>query len=266
MVVIYFSGTGNTEYIAKRFAAKVGCKCFSIEDKADFVSEIQASGTIALAYPIYSSRAPRIMREFAKRHASNLCGKKLVIFVTQMMFSGDGARSFTDLFKRGHVDVIYAEHFQMPNNVCNFSILKPSRSTIRKCVIHAEAKLERAYREIRSGTIRRKGFNKTSRFLGLFQSVPWLAGIEHVLRRDIRISKHCTSCELCTKICPIGNLRMRRGKIVHKNNCTVCYRCVNRCPSRAITVMFHWKPPWQYNPIISRHSPLASSRACPGIP
>jgi len=42
------------------------------------------------------------------------------------------------------------------------------------------------------------------------------------------------------------NLETDGEKISHKNNCTVCYRCVNRCPKQAITVFLHSKPKWQY--------------------
>ena len=246
MITLYFSGTGNTKYIARRFAAKMVCKCLSIEDAADFAAEIRAHDIIAFAYPNHSSRAPRFMREFAVRHARQLRGKKLVILVTQWIFSGDGARSFTDLFERGHVKVIYAEHFNMPNNVCNIMIPETSSRKIREYVRRAEAKLGRTCREIRAGIVRRRGFGRISRFLGKFQGVPWLAGIERWAGSNVRVSADCTSCTLCVRICPTGNLQMRGGKVTHRNNCTLCYRCVNRCPARAITVMFHRRPPWQY--------------------
>lgn len=47
-------------------------------------------------------------------------GKKIIIFCTQLLFSGDGARVFTDLLKSISYTVIYAKHFNMPNNICNF--------------------------------------------------------------------------------------------------------------------------------------------------
>ncbi|MCL2851866.1 MAG: EFR1 family ferrodoxin [Defluviitaleaceae bacterium] len=251
-MMLYFSGTGNTEYIARRFSAKMGCKCLSIEDDADFDAEIHSHDIIAFAYPIYSSRAPRIMREFAAKYAHRLRGKKIIILVTQMLFSGDGARSFTDIFKRGYINVIYAEHFNMPNNVSNFMLLKLPRSMAKQCIRRAEMKLERVCRELRSGIVRRRGFNGASRFLGKFQGVPWLAFMEQWARGDIRVGLGCTLCGLCTNICPMDNLRIHSGKVIQRENCTICYRCVNRCPTRAITVMIHKKPPWQYRPIFRR--------------
>jgi len=226
------------------------CKCLSIEADADFSALIQANKTITLAYPIYCSRAPRIMREFVSKHAPSLRGKQLVILVTQWMFSGDGARSLTDLFEPGHVNVIYAEHFNMPNNICNMGMPRPTEKDIQKYVNNTEAKLERVCRELRAGTTRKRGFNPVSRMLGIPQGLPWLGGLEQRLRRDVKINDYCKLCGLCTEICPTGNFSIRRGKVVHHNNCTQCYRCVNNCPSRAITVMIHKRPTWQYRPTL----------------
>ena len=88
MLTLYFSGTGNTEYIAKLFSHQMDVECISIEADMDFTSILKAHDTIAFCYPIYGSRVPRIMREFVAKHMSDITGKKLIIFVTQFLFSG----------------------------------------------------------------------------------------------------------------------------------------------------------------------------------
>ena len=122
MLMLYFSGTGNSKYIANLFSKKVNAKCYSIEENIDFKKEIKRHNTIAFCYPIYASNVPRIMREFVSKYVEELKDKKLIIFCTQLFFSGDGARVFTDLLPKGYGEVIYAEHFNMPNNICNIKI------------------------------------------------------------------------------------------------------------------------------------------------
>ena len=80
----------------------------------DFSALLSATDTVAFVYPIYASRVPRIMWEFIAAHRAQLHGKKLVILCTQMGFSGDGARCFTDLLDKGSYQVLYAEHIMMP--------------------------------------------------------------------------------------------------------------------------------------------------------
>ena len=116
MIMLYFSGTGNSKYIAELFSKNMNAACFSIEDDYDFTALLASEEIIGFCYPIYGSRVPRIMREFIFAYTDSLKGKKLLIFCTQMYFSGDGARAFTDILPRGQAEIIYAEHFLMPNN------------------------------------------------------------------------------------------------------------------------------------------------------
>ena len=41
MLMLYFSGTGNSKYIASTFSKKMNAKCHSIEEKIDFKNEIK---------------------------------------------------------------------------------------------------------------------------------------------------------------------------------------------------------------------------------
>ena len=256
MLTLYFSGTGNSEYIAKLFSRNMNAKCLSIEDDADFSLELKAHNTIAFCYPIYGSRVPRIMREFVERHMSDLSSKKLIIFAVQNFFSGDGARVFTDMFWEGTVDVIYAEHFNMPNNIPNTLMLKhASNRKIKKYKRKAEVKMNRICNNIRQSVVKKRGFSRISEWLGCIQGKPWQgdskdngtnSGIEHKAKNSVKVHTQCNSCNLCVKICPMKNLTNQDGLIKQQNNCTVCYRCVNRCPQKAITVLYHRRPKWQY--------------------
>ena len=249
MLMLYFSGTGNSKYIAELFCQRMNAECHSVEEDIDFSRLIAAKDTIAFCYPVCASRVPRIMREFAVRHMEFLKGKKVVIFCTQMLFSGDGARAFTDLFPRNFFTVIYAEHFFMPNNVCNFLLvpLAGERGT-KNYVMRAERKMQIVCKNIKNGIIKKRGFNVMSRILGLIQGVPWPM-VERKAQGSVRINNDCTQCGLCVSICPMNNLKSENGKITQKNNCVVCYRCINKCPEKAITVFFHGKVKKQYQGI-----------------
>jgi ferredoxin len=260
ILTLYFSGTGNTEYIARLFSDIMGAACLSIENRADFPKEIKAHDAIAFCYPIYGSRVPRIMREFAARYMADLAGKKLVIFATQMLFSGDGARAFVDMFWEDTITVIYAEHFNMPNNICNTPLLRDASSRkIEKYKRKAEQKMARACSDIKAGKVRRRGFGRFSQMLGCMQGRAWQGdskevhpaakSLESKASGSVRIHADCTGCLLCVKCCPMKNFETHADEILPKGNCTACYRCVNRCPHKAITVLFHRRPKWQYKGI-----------------
>ena len=90
----------------------------------DFDNLFSTVQTIAVCYPIYGSCVPRIMKEFVEKYLKAFEIKKLIIFCTQMMFSGDGAKAFARLIPNCDKRVIYAEHFNMPNNISALSYSK----------------------------------------------------------------------------------------------------------------------------------------------
>ncbi|MCL2406444.1 MAG: EFR1 family ferrodoxin [Defluviitaleaceae bacterium] len=241
MLMLYFSGTGNSKYIAELFSRNMGAKCFSIEEDVDFERHIGKSDTIAFCYPVYMSRVPRILREFVTRYVNALRGKRVIIFCTQLILSGDGARAFMQLIPKGYVRVIYAEHFFMPNNVTNVAILPTAgEGAIQRCAKRAQKKMKKACDNIVLGKVRKRGFNPFSRFLGLFQGV-LLNKVEQAANKSVRISDKCTLCGVCEAACPMGNLAVSGNMVTHKQNCTMCYRCVNKCPYGAITIVWHGK-------------------------
>jgi ferredoxin len=218
----------------------------SIEEDIDFEKLIKAEEIIGFCYPVYGSRVPRIMREFVRKHMESLKGKKTIIFCTQMYFSGDGARAFTDIFPRGHVNVIYAEHILMPNNVNNLFILPlPSGKIIKKYVIKAERKMQTVCDNIKKGIVKKRGFNPVSRALGLIQGVFYPTFEKRGLSK-VWIDKDCNKCLLCVSICPMNNFAYENGDVITKNNCTLCYRCINKCPQKAVAVYMRNKVKNQY--------------------
>lgn len=250
MVMLYFSGTGNSKYIANLFSKNMDAKCYSIEEKIDFDQVIKEHNTIGFCYPIYGSCVPRIMREFVIKYVEKLKNKKLIIFCTQLMFSGDGARIFMDLLPDGYGNVIYAEHFNMPNNICNINIfpIKNGEET-KKYLKVANKKMNSVCDDLKKGKVKKRGFNKLSSFLGKSQSSHW-PEIEENNKGSVKVDNDCIKCKLCVRICPMKNLDSNHKGIIQNNNCIVCYRCVNACPKKAITVLIHKKPKKQYKGVL----------------
>jgi len=242
MVMIYFSGTGNSKYIAELFSEKMGISCYSIEDDVNFEELINSKETIGFCYPIYYSRVPKILREFVSKHMNALKNKKLIIFCTQQILSGDGTRAFTDLFDKSYIQVIYTEHFFMPSNI--FPIIT-NQEKIAKYVNKAKHKMQRVCQDIKTGKVKRRGFNIGSRALGLIQA-PLLSPCERKASNSIKITEDCTKCGLCVSICPMNNFTIENNAVKHNHNCTMCARCVNKCPNKAVMVFFNGKVKKQY--------------------
>ena len=254
MVMLYFSATGNSKYIAELFCLNSSSACHSIEEDVDYDNLIISEDIICFCYPVYGSRVPRLMREFVIKHMESLNNKKLVIFCTQMYFSGDGARAFTDIFPRGFIEVIYAEHFLMPNNVCNVFITPlPGKETIQRYLSKADIKMQTVCDDIANGVIKKRGFNRISRALGLIQGT-FFPRIEKWAQERVWVDNDCNKCQLCVSICPTHNFDYNGDTVETKNNCMMCFRCINKCPQKAIAVSLHGKVKRQYKGVESLSS------------
>lgn len=245
MVMVYFSGTGNSKYVAEEFAKRMKIKAYSIEQDLEFDKLFRETDTIAVCYPIYGSCVPRIMREFVEKYRSFFETKKLIIFCTQMMFSGDGARAFARMIPGCDDRVLYAEHFSMPNNICNFFVFPMSEKEKIKKPVKALKKLDRICGDLQNGIVRKRGWNPFSVLLGKTQNFAY-PKMEEEGKSSFRTDDTCIGCGLCVKNCPMHNLELMDGKVIQKENCTLCYRCVNLCPKQSCTVYIHKKPKKQY--------------------
>ncbi len=246
MIVFYFSGTGNSRFIAEQFSRAVGAGCRSVEEATDFDALIEQTDAVGFCYPVYGSCVPRPMREFVLAHGYALTKKRIVILCTQLAFSGDGAHALCAFLPGEKTDVVYAEHFNMPNNISNFLLFPVKNGMQNKtCLKKAIRRAERAADEVLRGVIRRRGFHWLSVLIGKCQSVLWPL-VERQAANDVRISADCTRCGLCARICPMHNLKEVEDGIEQGGICALCYRCVNACPERAITTLLHQKPKKQY--------------------
>lgn len=252
MIVLYFSGTGNSRFVAEQFSLAAGAECHSIEETTDFDSLLASQDTIAFCYPIYGSCVARPMREFVRAHAAALTGKRFVILCTQLLFSGDGAHALCAELPGGEKNVVYAEHIFMPNNICNFSVFPVRNGAENSRKLRAALRrIKRAADEVSRGVVRRRGFHPLSILAGKSQSAFW-PQMEAQMANDVQVSADCIRCGLCVRTCPVKNLSMDENGVTQAGHCAVCYRCVNGCPKQAITVMIHKKPKKQYKGISQR--------------
>lgn len=254
LVAFYFSGTGNTRYIAERIlrnvSAEYTAKLYDVTSDPD-VDALSSADVVLLAFPIYGSAPPLPMREFVHRCGSRLKGKKVAIAETQYFFSGDGAASIGRTVEKYGGTVILAEHFNMPNNLADCRIFAiRNGGELGTLLNRAEKRADAFARRLLRGKTRRRGFGILSHAVGYFcQRKYWRKG-EKEKRGRLKVDPvRCVGCGACEKRCPVHNLRLEGGKAVPLGKCVLCYRCVNLCPRRAITLIGNEPPEKQYRGI-----------------
>jgi ferredoxin len=263
VLILYFSGTGNTWWISEMLKRNLEQNCIQVLAESiekfgknnsteygcvNFSELINGYDCIGFGYPVYGSDVPQIMKDFMIDVSKDIkksdkkpmiTDKPAFIFCSQWMWSGDGARTGTE-FLGGSFNIMWAEHFNMPNNVCVNFLKLPftnDRVKINKILEKTERKINRFASKIIKGKESRRGFNFFSFLSGQIQRVPFRLTFDR-FRNDISIdTDKCTLCMKCVRMCPSGNLVAEGRSIKIKGCCIICLRCYDFCPVSAVKYM-----------------------------
>ena len=68
-MILYFSGTGNSEYVAKHIADALGDEILNLNDriKASDTSPIETGERLIIVTPTYAWRIPRVVRDWLRK-------------------------------------------------------------------------------------------------------------------------------------------------------------------------------------------------------
>lgn len=243
--IFYFSGTGNTKLLAQTLAKELEVPAHSIEENIDWAEFFATSERLIVLYPVYFSVPPMLLRDFINEHATEIAGKEFISIASQMCYSGDGARVIEDYLPEG-CRLIDIRQVDMPNNIPNIPIfpLGPKSGNRRK-TRRALHKIRRIAASIRAGQFSRRHSSALAIKMGEVQRN---GGLKHERekRKSVWVSDACIRCNRCVRVCPAHNFVLGEHKAVPQGECTLCLRCENQCPTRAITVIMNRQLKRQY--------------------
>lgn len=243
-MIYWFSGTGNSRWVAQQLAQRLGERLVSI---ADCIADCIASGgyrhslapdeSIGWVFPIYSWGPPPVVLDFIARwHIDGY--KKGTTYCYMAATCGDDVGLAVDIFAKalGYIDLVAAFSIQMPNNY----ILLPGFDTDPVQVeldkkAHAVTRIGQVAAAIASRS------HTTDVVTGRYK---WVKSriIRPFFVRHLMSDKHfttdadlCDGCGTCAAVCPMHNITIGDNhRPQWHGRCAVCLGCIHRCPRRAI--------------------------------
>lgn len=232
-MILYFTGTGNSTYVAEKIAEMTADSLISMTDKIreNSCENINAEKTLVFVTPTYGWRIPRIVEDWIMQVTfPENCRAYFV------MTCGDGignAGAYLEkLCKKKGFEYMGCAEIVMPENyVAMFPV--PEEDEALSIVRKADPTIRRAAERIRTGM----PFPSVKPgIVGKMESgIINQAFYKFFVKADkFYAGDACNHCGRCTRVCPANNIRLVKGKPVWGKECTHCMACICGCPQKAI--------------------------------
>lgn len=242
----YYSGAGNTKFIAKRMVK-------SFKNNAHLVSNEKISedsntngvdddfDMLGIGFPIYFREAPELVYDLLSKTEGK--DRPIFFFNTKGLYSGNAVRNITEFSISRNFKPVGSVEFFMPGT--DFLILFAKKDSF----------MEKVLKRIHSRNINEKIDSFASRVQGSAPAkIPlkkWYTAFDdHIVgkwetaydnhHRDYVGQFHsnpktCIECMKCVKGCPRHNIVLD-GQIEFGGNCDVCFNCIHNCPTDSIQI------------------------------
>lgn len=232
-MILYFSGTGNSAYVAKKIAEQIGDETLNLLTKLrerDH-SAMESDRPWIIVAPVYAWRMPEFVCQWLLK--TELLGNRDMYFVItcggQIGNAGHYAKMLCGEKKmnyRGSAAILmpdnYIPMFKAPDVPTAMNIVEAAGPSI-KAVIDAIT----AGNDLPAARVT---------FIDKFLSGPVNRGFNSVTNsaRKFHIDDTCIGCGLCITRCPNKNVTIVNGKPAWGDACVNCMACICLCPKNSI--------------------------------
>ena len=234
-MVLYFSATGNTEFIAKELAKRLDDDCVNLLDrvKRQDHTVLRSETPFIICAPVYVCEMPRFLSQYLKEQ--DFSGSRDVYFIfTSGGYCGISGVLAKSIFRKKRMNYLGHAEFKMPRNYgASDSYAMLSLEETEERILGAYRMLDGVAADIRAGR------KLVSRHVFLFESVITIpfnpVWCKLKLRaKDFYATDACVGCGKCVKLCPLNNITLKDQKPVWGDSCTHCMACIGNCPKEAI--------------------------------
>ncbi len=232
-MILYFSGTGNSAYVAKQIGSQISDEVVNLFPKIkekDYTPLVSTKPWVIVA-PTYAWRIPQIVYDWLLK--TRLKGNRKIYFVMTCGDSiGAACMSLKKLCKKKSLLYKGCAKIVMPENyIALFEA--PGISKSKKIIRDAAPSIMEAANAIMNDKSIK---DQAAHSIGQILSGPVNHGFNrfYVKADKFYAKESCISCGKCETFCPLDNISMYEGKPIWGKDCTHCMSCICSCPVEAI--------------------------------
>ncbi|MBP3413733.1 MAG: EFR1 family ferrodoxin [Clostridia bacterium] len=232
-MVIYYTGTGNSRYIAEGLSYHLGDEILDATDmiRRRETPELYSESPWIFVCPIYAWRLPRIFSDWIERTDFKGC-RNAYFIITCGSEIGNAKKYLSRLCEKKNFSLRGVGEIVMPENyVAMFDV--PDETTAARIRKHADRMVKKMSAQIAGGeTLADKKITLTDKIKSSVVNPIFYPLF--VKSKAFRATEACISCGKCEKGCPVGGIVMCDGRPEWIGNCTHCMACICGCPTSAI--------------------------------
>lgn len=234
-MIFYFSGVGNSAWVATQLAEKLADKLVSIVDYTGQLIHIHEEERIGFVFPIYSWAPPKIMLDFIAQVQLSHTPAYIYFVCTCGADTGKTPELFSSCIQTRGWKCQTGYSIAMPNTYVAFPGFGVDKDSIAQQKIYAaKERIDLIAKQIQSNISNHYDCNegglanfKTYTINPLF--------CQHMLSAKPFFSTDaCVGCGKCQETCPIHNITIENGHPSWGEHCTQCTACFHICPQNAI--------------------------------
>lgn len=237
-MIFYFTGTGNSSYVAKQVATKQNEALISVAEclkKKQLEFTLEVGEAVGFVFPTYFYGVPSIVIDFINKLKLNNYNDNYTFAILTCGGSiGNAIGMFKRILKRNDFILSSAFTVLMPDNyIIAFNLLPPVDKRARMFEL-AEVQIatinDCIAKRAKDIYILKRG--KLPHLVTFLSYWYYKRGLN---TKSFRADDNCVSCGLCEKMCPLDIIHLIDGRPIWKDvKCTQCLACIHRCPTHAI--------------------------------
>lgn len=242
MRIVYFSPTGNVKYLAGKLAGELNLPVHHVSPMESVLEHsVYDDPYLVIMYSIHGFNAPRFVKSFVNQmpKSQNTKIALLATGCTKADINSAATASLKRRLQKKGYRVVFERIFAMPLTI----VTSFPDDLCKKLLNEAVADIRQAAAQIKNEeecSLNPKISAKILSKISILES----AGAR-IWGLELHSNKKCTSCGICVKNCPTGNIHFnKKYKPRFGFKCLMCLRCIYSCPEKAIS-------PW-----ISRFVPI----------
>lgn len=240
IMIIYFSGTGNTA-----LAAKLLSKALNDEPLLQLTSDMllhpenhtltPKEARLIWAFPIYSWGIPLVIVNFIRKVKIAKGAKDAIHYMLATCGDdmGYADRQWRKEMKHRELKARSVFAVRMPNTyVCMKGFDVDPEDLEREKLDEVPEVIRKIADVINNGgedILIRKSFS----WIKTYIIYPWFKKYA-MSSKPFHFTEACMSCGKCAASCPMANISMKDRHPVWSENCAMCLRCYHICPSHAV--------------------------------